>query len=263
LNDRRASNRAIRIITFDFFDTLVFHRDGRGRGASLIEYLEHQGLEPAPWRHEVLYEVFDSETAEAYSRASAEENGNRRALLVERVFQSLGLSLADRAIERHMSPILEILGPESFDVFPDAPRVLRVLDSMGYRLAIISNWPWGLRHFCDALALSGYFEFIFASAEVGAAKPDNAIFAEAAARLGVEPSQVLHVGDSLTNDYLGARDSGFGALLVDRAGARQVPAEQLITSLDELPARLQGKSVLASVGANACRCDVGPCGIDG
>ena len=44
-------------VTLDFYQTLAFHRDGRGRGRVLMEYLEAQGLKPAPWEHQVLFPI--------------------------------------------------------------------------------------------------------------------------------------------------------------------------------------------------------------
>ena len=52
----------------------------------------------------------------------------------------------------------------------------------------------------------------------GVAKPDPAIFERALARAGVAPHEALHVGDSLREDYHGARAAGLSALLLERHG---------------------------------------------
>jgi len=50
-------------ISLDFFNTLVFHREGQGRGRALIKYLETHGFAHAPWEHQMLYDVFDEHDA--------------------------------------------------------------------------------------------------------------------------------------------------------------------------------------------------------
>ncbi len=57
------------------------------------------------------------------------------------------------------------------------------------------------------------FDEIVTSCEVGAAKPDPRLFAEAARRLGLPPSEILHVGDRPELDLAGATAAGFGAVV--------------------------------------------------
>jgi FMN phosphatase YigB (HAD superfamily) len=52
-------DRRIDAITLDFYGTLIHHRDDVGRGRNLVEYLRVNGLNPAPWEHRMLYDVFD------------------------------------------------------------------------------------------------------------------------------------------------------------------------------------------------------------
>jgi FMN phosphatase YigB (HAD superfamily) len=52
--------------------------------------------------------------------------------------------------------------------------------------------------------------------EVGFPKPAREIFQRAASLLAVAPASILHLGDSLEEDALGARSAGFQALLLDR-----------------------------------------------
>ena len=53
--------RTVEAVSFDFYNTLVYHRSGRGRGRELVDYLTDQGFVPAPWQHQVLYDVFTDE----------------------------------------------------------------------------------------------------------------------------------------------------------------------------------------------------------
>ena len=122
-------------------------------------------------------------------------------------------------------------------VDPETPRVLAELRAEGLRLAVVSNWDSTLPALLARLGLADAVDAIVVSALVGVSKPARGIFDEAVRRAGVAHAEALHVGDSLTADYHGARDAGLAALLVDRRGRRGADVET-IASLDEILQRL-------------------------
>jgi putative hydrolase of the HAD superfamily len=229
----------VEAITFDFFNTLIFHREGRGRGRILMEYLQAHGLRPVPWEHDVLYDVFESHGTEYSPEAPQDQRERYYALLAQRVFERLDVPASDEVVSRHASSLWQILGPACFDVFPDALGALQTLRAEGYPLAVISNWQCGLGHFCAELGLSEYFDHILGSADLGLSKPDRRIFAEACSRLGVPAARVLHVGDTLVDDYLGGEASGLPVVLLDRELGPESVAARRIQKLDELPDMLR------------------------
>jgi putative hydrolase of the HAD superfamily len=92
-----------------------------------------------------------------------------------------------------------------------------------------------------AIGLADRFPVVVASAEVGLAKPDPAIFALACERLGVEPAAAAHVGDRLDLDAHGAAAAGLQGIWLDRVGAggvRPAAGVRTIATLHELPAAL-------------------------
>ena len=229
----------VEAVTLDFFNTLVFHRDGRGRGRLLVEYLHAHGLGHAPWEHVVLYDIFESHDADYFPAAPQAVRDEYYVLFAQRVFERLEVTASAGAASRHASSLWQILGPACFDVFPDAVETLRTLKAEGYPLAVISNWQCGLRHFCTELGLSEYFDHIVGSADLGVAKPDARIFAETCARLGVPADRVLHAGDSVTDDYLGGEAAGLLVVLVDREPGPDPLTAGVIHGLGELPAMLR------------------------
>ncbi len=97
---------------------------------------------------------------------------------------------------------------------------------------------WTLPELLHSLDLVGHFAFIAASARIGFEKPHPRIFEWALNQAGVPASQVIHVGDHVDADVLGARGVGIDPVLIDRHG-RYGPAEvpddtPVIASLDEL-----------------------------
>ncbi|HEX6994534.1 MAG TPA: HAD-IA family hydrolase [Gammaproteobacteria bacterium] len=226
--------RGIDAVTFDFFNTLAFHREGHGRGRAVMDYLAAHGFECAPWRHEILYEIFAGYERIGAPSAPKEARRARRITLAKRLFEHLEIDAGDDEAELHADALWKLLGPDSFEVFSDVTASLGALRSEGFPLAIVSNWPCGLGHFCTELGLAEYFDAILCSAEVGAAKPDPRIFAEAVARLRVDPARVLHVGDTLVDDYDGAAAAGLRPVLIARYGEPSAGRARVIRSLGEL-----------------------------
>jgi HAD superfamily hydrolase (TIGR01549 family) len=239
ISDELSELSRVEAITFDFYNTLIFHREGRGRGRLLVEYLQTHGLRPVPWEHRVLHDVFESHDTEYSPEAPHDQREAYYAVLAQRVFERLEVPTSHEAVSQHASSVWQILGPACFDVFPDVLEALQTLRAEGYPLAVISNWECGLRHFCTELGLSEYFDHILGSADLGVAKPDERIFADACSRLGVPADRVLHVGDTLTDDYLGGEASGLLVALLDRNPGVEYRAARVIHTLDELPGMLR------------------------
>ncbi len=116
-------------------------------------------------------------------------------------------------------------------VYAEVPGVLSALRSGGVRLLVVSNWDSSLPPLLAELGLTPYFDGILVSALFGASKPGRAIFDEAVRLAGVDHAEALHVGDSLHDDYHGARGAGLRALLVDRSGRAPAGIES-VSSLD-------------------------------
>jgi putative hydrolase of the HAD superfamily len=105
-----------------------------------------------------------------------------------------------------------------FGAYPDAESALRGLRERGIRLLAVSNWDCSLSAVLERCGLGELLDGVVTSAEVGASKPDPAIFRAALERAGSKPDQALHVGDTPEEDLAGARAAGIRALLIDRSG---------------------------------------------
>lgn len=122
---------------------------------------------------------------------------------------------------------------EAWHLHDDVRPALEALTRANIRCGVLSNWDYRLHALLDAFELSGYFEQVLISAEVGLAKPDPRIFDLAIARSGARASEILYAGDDLDLDVAPAAGCGLHAYLIDRTGAHSGHAAA-ITRLTDL-----------------------------
>jgi HAD superfamily hydrolase (TIGR01549 family) len=203
-------------VSFDFFNTLVYHQDERGRGARIREYFGRHGWPCDAWRPSVIDGAFAHCVDQGMPDDFADVDASFRVRITTALLERMGVPVTSQLAAEHAESLWNILGPAHFSLFPDVARTLRAVRARGVRLMLISNWHAGLRGFCRALGLDTYFDVIVSSFDAGCEKPDPRIFAIACARLGVPPGQVLHIGDSIVDDVEGARAAGLAALHLER-----------------------------------------------
>jgi HAD superfamily hydrolase (TIGR01549 family) len=104
-------------------------------------------------------------------------------------------------------------------------------------LVIVSNWDCSLPDWLGHTGLLELVDRVVTSADVGAAKPDPAMFERALEVAGSSAEDSVHVGDSLDNDVRGAGAAGIRAVLVQRDGEPPAGVET-IRALTELPSLL-------------------------
>jgi HAD superfamily hydrolase (TIGR01509 family) len=105
-----------------------------------------------------------------------------------------------------------VIDPSSWTPYPDTAQVLEGLHEQGIKTAVVSNIAFDVRPAFQAIG--AYVDEFVLSFEVGAIKPDAAIFETALTRLGVAAEDAVMVGDSDEADG-GARAIGCGFILVD------------------------------------------------
>jgi HAD superfamily hydrolase (TIGR01509 family) len=110
---------------------------------------------------------------------------------------------ADRFVERTFVP----------------PQIEPLLDRLSrrYRVGVLSNWPLALAidRYVEAAGWSRHLSAVVVSQRVGYVKPRPEIFEAAARELGVPSGPaILHVGDDLGADVVGAQKAGWRAAWV-------------------------------------------------
>jgi putative hydrolase of the HAD superfamily len=106
--------------------------------------------------------------------------------------------------------------PGAWRIYADVEPTLSGLRAKNVRLGVISNWDERLRPLLSRLNLEKWFAVVVVSQEARVTKPSAGIFDRALEELGLAATEVLHVGDSLSEDLLGARHAGLHSLLLNR-----------------------------------------------
>ena len=131
----------------------------------------------------------------------------------ELVHSTLGHPIPDPAFDELFDHYAR---PSAWRRFPEVPVLLDRARAAGLQLAVVSNFDRRLHPILEGLDLTRHFDLVLSSADARARKPDAAIFRQALDALGLEPSEVIHIGDDPRFDVDAARRCGIRAFHVDR-----------------------------------------------
>ncbi|MDK6029015.1 HAD family hydrolase [Ignisphaera sp. 4213-co] len=131
--------------------------------------------------------------------------------------EELGLEIS--TILKAIAEAFEEANPREI-IFSDAITTLELLHRLGFRLGIIGNTVfWSSIYTINLLKRLGIynlFEVTIFSDETRINKPDRRIFLMFSKNIGLEPSKIAHVGDSVIEDVGGALSAGMKAIHIDR-----------------------------------------------
>ncbi|KAK7491633.1 hypothetical protein BaRGS_00017086 [Batillaria attramentaria] len=106
----------------------------------------------------------------------------------------------------------------AWELLPGAEEALQELQKYDIKLGVISNYDHRLYKVLSEMNLRRYFDFVLPSYVVGAEKPDPIIFERALEDAGVVAGEAVHFGDNVEKDFIGARNAGFHAYLLETKG---------------------------------------------
>jgi HAD superfamily hydrolase (TIGR01549 family) len=140
-------------------------------------------------------------------------------------------------------------GKELWSYPPESlqPDVMPALEALAerYRLGVLANQePW-IRDVMARDGLDRFFDVWAVSAEIGADKPDPALFRHALAEADTPAERCVMVGDRLDNDVVPARELGMRTVWLLRGEAPDDPtpeqlsgADAAVRTLEEVPEAL-------------------------
>jgi HAD superfamily hydrolase (TIGR01509 family) len=207
---------AVEVVWFDMDDTLFDHayatRAGLTGAWRSDRRLRSLPLHEVVRRYAVLLdEISPSASARPMSHAEARRERFRR------LYESAGTRVSEReasAISRRYRAIYQ----RARRPVPGVPALLRGLPP-DLRIGIVTN-----NHTAEqedklrAIGLRGAIRYLVTSEDVGASKPDPAIFSAALEYAGVSAERSVMVGDRWGTDVLGAVAAGIRPVWFNRWG---------------------------------------------
>ena len=178
---------------------------------------------------ETLFDAFDETHPARSIGAFGSAEGDIAA-----VIRACGVEPGPTVVAELIAMEREVL-PARVRLYDDVLPLLRALREKNVSTALVSNCSHSTRPIVDALGLEAEFDAVLLSFEIGAAKPDAAIYYEALDRLGgVSPERAIFVDDQA--DYCdGASALGIRALLILRDEA---------DPMEEWAAEANGRAVI-------------------
>lgn len=199
----------VRAITLDLDDTVWPFAP---IGARIEQVLHDWMLQHSPR----TAELFPIEVMRALNRSVIEGNPQ----LIHDLSELRRMTLRQALHESGSDPELCHAAYDAF--FAERNRVECYADSIEALQRIAARVPVaGLTNGnadLEMVGLAEHFMFNLAAREHGAAKPDPSIFHAACQRLGVDPGEVLHVGDHAETDVVGAMRAGLRGCWINREG---------------------------------------------
>ena len=121
-----------------------------------------------------------------------------------------------------------------------AEPTLKKIKSKGYKIGLITNGSHELQYKkLGMLELTDFFDEIIVSGDTPYQKPGERIFLMMAEKMGVEPSEMMYVGDHPLNDVEGSRKAGCVSVWVKTTGTWIFPEIEKptlqIETVEELP----------------------------
>ncbi len=204
-------NFPVRAITLDLDDTLwPFAPIGERIERAIYAWMrEHSPRTAAHFPAAGMRALRDRVFAE--NPQLAHDLGALRRLTLERALAESGgdPALADAAYEAFFEARNQV------DCYPDSIAALERLAAR-VPVAALTNGNADLQR----IGLARHFQFNLCAHEHGAAKPEASIFLAACTRLGCAPDEVLHVGDHIEMDVLGAAHAGLRSCWINREAQR-------------------------------------------
>jgi FMN phosphatase YigB (HAD superfamily) len=225
----------IRALTFDVWDTLVVDDSDEAERA-------RRGLLPKPAAREAAFvAAVGAETDRSPEAARAAWQAahlrfrhqwkveHRTPAVADRVLHALGL--LDVPTLGGLDALIDELAWMEVRIPPRLTAgIAPVLEALSgrYRLGIISDAivtpGTGLRQILGDHGILRFFDAPVFSDEAGASKPSPVVFHAAAAGLGVDVREIVHLGDREANDIAGPQGVGARAILYTGAVDRRAEA---------------------------------------
>jgi len=126
-----------------------------------------------------------------------------------------------------------------WEVRPGASELLQTLSQKHMTIGVLSNFDERLHKLLDNLELSKYFDFILTSQEIGYAKPNPKTFEYIMKRQKSDGNNMVHVGNSLKADVVGAINSGWSVIYIPSNSDTIIEKEESILIQNDVLSKIK------------------------
>jgi len=209
----------IKAIYFDLDDTLCAYwaASRKGLRATFDEHGFNGETEKAleAWRS--VFKTFSPEIKKSHWYERYLETGEpTRTEHMRRMLNEMGIPDDKQAAQ--LSERYAFFRDKNLCLFDEAPVVLSFLQGK-YKLGLITNGPADIqRQEIATLGIEKFFDHILIEGEFKIGKPFPEIFDDARNKWGLQPDEMLFVGNAFEHDVQGAKNAGWHAIWVNKDG---------------------------------------------
>lgn len=222
-------------IGFDLFNTLLtVHPDAMGEAHErLTRTLREEGL---PVDEEPFHQAYVEAAKRFFEEARQDGRETHNRFWIADALERTGHTVPpdDPRIARVVTAYFSAFEPHC-RLIPGTEEMLGALERR-YRLGLLSNFTDGpaARRILDVVGLPRFFRTVLISGELGYRKPHPLTFEALVQALGVEPGEVLFVGDDPEADVHGALQAGLRPVLTTCARDAAIPSATTPLSHDRI-----------------------------
>ena len=225
----------ITAVTFDLWQTLLLDNQELGRSRMKVRLdgaIEALGSAGEQFSEEHVFEAYRQCYRTCHDIRAQERDVSfmeQIEIFIRHIDQGLLERLEQAVVERIATVYADSLFPYPPAPHPEAVSTLRRVKDKGCRVGLISNTGmtpgYTFRVYMDQIGILCYFDVLTFSDEVLLAKPSKEIFLKTTSSLDVVPEEVIHVGDHLMNDVVGAQRVGMKTIWIETYEDRRQEVE--------------------------------------
>jgi HAD superfamily hydrolase (TIGR01549 family) len=223
----------IRLLSVDVYNTLLRPSGSLGELACGLAEEHGHSVSPteAPLFQEVVYQV-----TREHSKLQEHDYGAMWAQSCQLWLGHAGLAAIEPAeFAQQMQERLIEEPYRLFEPFSDVEAAFSMLRTKNVTVCALSNWDFTLETVLAAYPWRAQLDYIVPCLVYGVHKPNPESYQLLTKLTGIEPDEILHVGDSMIDDYLAPRSMGLSARHIDRgATASGISARSLVEVVEDL-----------------------------
>lgn len=211
----------LKIVSLDLWDTIIEddpnleEKRGEIRIKKLYEYLSPLNISIKDVRK--AYQKMSDWLFSTQKKTQKSINVSQQIYFIFKEFGTIPNSLVLEDIKMSYESAIFEFPPKVVD---NVYEFLEKLKRLNLKLCILSDAGrtpgWALKEILNKYKLIDFFDKIFFSDEIGYVKPNKNTFNKIIKEFNVKKEEVVHIGDSIEKDIIGAKEFGINYIYFSR-----------------------------------------------